>query len=193
MAIMSNGFDVYHKWLSIPPNEQPPNHYRLLGLGLFESDPDVISAAADRQMSHVQTYKNGPQADLSQRLLNEIASAKLCLLKPPRKMAYDTELRQTLAAKQPAAAPVPAAASAPVMAMAGSAGSGPVPLPPPPIPVPPRLDELDSEPAIGFRTENGISGGSDSHPAPAAGDRSNSETRARFVGIIDRRYRQCGA
>ncbi len=29
-------FDPYHKWLGIPPDEQPANHYRLLGLELFE-------------------------------------------------------------------------------------------------------------------------------------------------------------
>jgi hypothetical protein len=26
------GFDPYHVWLGIPPHEQPPNHYRLLGI-----------------------------------------------------------------------------------------------------------------------------------------------------------------
>ncbi len=93
---MSAEFDFYHKWLSIPPQEQPPNHYRLLGLGLFESDPDVIQAAADRQMSHVKTYKNGPQADLSQQLLNEIATAKLCLMKPQKRAEYDEQLRSKL-------------------------------------------------------------------------------------------------
>ncbi len=35
-------FAPYHKWLGIPPADQPANHYRLLGLNLFESDPDVI-------------------------------------------------------------------------------------------------------------------------------------------------------
>ena len=129
---MSHGFDVYHKWLSIPPSEQPPNHYRLLGLELFEHDPDVIAAAADRQMAHVQTYKNGPQADLSQRLLNEIASAKLCLLKPPKREPYDARLRQELAARQAAQTPVYAAS-------AGGPAASPLP---PPIPVPPRLDDL---------------------------------------------------
>jgi len=101
---MSNGFDAYHKWLSIPPHDQPPNHYRLLGLGLFESDPDVVAAAADRQMAHVQTYKAGPHSELSQRLLNEISAAKLCLLRPQKKTAYDEQLRQQLGAS-PASPP----------------------------------------------------------------------------------------
>ncbi len=50
----------------------------------------------DRQMAHVQTYKNGPHSDLSQKLLNEIAAAKLCLLKPAHRDAYDEQLRQKL-------------------------------------------------------------------------------------------------
>ena len=40
-------FDPYHRWLAIPPKDQPPNHYRLLGVELFEADPDVIENAAD--------------------------------------------------------------------------------------------------------------------------------------------------
>ena len=31
-------FDPYHQWLSIPPKDQPPDHYRLLGLARFEGD-----------------------------------------------------------------------------------------------------------------------------------------------------------
>ena len=40
---MTESFDPYHKWLGIPPQDQPPHYYRLLGIELFESDPDVIS------------------------------------------------------------------------------------------------------------------------------------------------------
>jgi hypothetical protein len=29
---MAGPFDPYHRWLGIPPQEQPPNHYRLLAL-----------------------------------------------------------------------------------------------------------------------------------------------------------------
>ena len=68
-------FDPYRKWLGIPVEEQPPNHYRLLGIGLFESDHDVISNAADRQMAHVRTFQSGSYSQLSQRLLNELAAA----------------------------------------------------------------------------------------------------------------------
>ena len=27
---MSSAFDAYREWLNIPPEEQPPNYYRLL-------------------------------------------------------------------------------------------------------------------------------------------------------------------
>ncbi|HVW02470.1 MAG TPA: hypothetical protein VHB77_19095, partial [Planctomycetaceae bacterium] len=98
------GFDPYHKWLGIVPREQPANHYRLLGLTLFEQDADVISAAADRQMSFVRQHANGPQARESQRLLNELANARLCLLTPAKRDEYDAELRASLAARDSAQA-----------------------------------------------------------------------------------------
>jgi hypothetical protein len=87
-------FDPYHKWLGIPPSEQPPNHYRLLGISRFESDPDVIDAAANRQMAYVQTFANSEYAGLSQRLLNELSEARLCLLDSERKSPYDDALRR---------------------------------------------------------------------------------------------------
>jgi len=93
-------FDPYYKWLGIPPAQQPPNHYRLLGIQLFESDPDVIVAATDQRMAHLRTFQTGKHTELSQELLNEVAAAKLCLLKPEEKAAYDARLRQQLAAKK---------------------------------------------------------------------------------------------
>lgn len=47
-------FDPYHKWLGNPPMAQPPNHYRLRGIDLFEADPDVMGATANKQMAYVQ-------------------------------------------------------------------------------------------------------------------------------------------
>lgn len=111
---MSAEFDPYHRWLGIPPHEQPPHHYRLLGIGVFEDDPDVIEEAADRQMSHVQTHKTGQHSALSQKLLNELAAAKLCLLNPDEKNAYDAQLRaQLLTPRSPAPRDEAAEAAAP--------------------------------------------------------------------------------
>ena len=103
--MMHQPFDPYYRWLSIPPEEQPPNHYRLLGVPLFESHPDVIETAGDRQMAHLRTFQGGPHAVLSQRLLNEVAAAKICLLTPSKKAAYDATLR---AALEPVEEPWPA-------------------------------------------------------------------------------------
>jgi hypothetical protein len=90
---MTKDFDPYHKWLGIPPQEQPPNHYRLLALGLFESDPEVIDAAANRQMAYLQQRATGEHAAISQKLLNELSAARLCLLNREKKAAYDAELK----------------------------------------------------------------------------------------------------
>ena len=97
---MAEGFDPYHKWLGIPPAEQPPHHYRLLGIAIFESDPDVIEHAADRQMAHVRSLATGKYAQYTQKLLNELAAAKVCLLCATEKAAYDQELRARLGATQ---------------------------------------------------------------------------------------------
>jgi serine/threonine protein kinase len=87
-------FDPYHAWLGIPAAEQPPNHYRLLGLAQFEADAAAIDNAADRQMAHVRTFQLGPNAADSQRILNELAAARLCLTRADRKAAYDRLLKQ---------------------------------------------------------------------------------------------------
>jgi hypothetical protein len=88
-------FDPYLTWLGIRDPQRPPNHYRLLGLELFENDPEVIASAADRQMTYVRTYQAGQQGEHSQRLLTELTTAKLCLLKPERKRDYDNRLQAT--------------------------------------------------------------------------------------------------
>ena len=106
---MASEFDAYHKWLGIPPEETAagrPNHYRLLGIGLLESDPDVIEHAADQRMTHLRSLQAGKHAALSQKLLNEVAAARVCLLDPVRRAAYDEQLRRQLAPSQPAILPV---------------------------------------------------------------------------------------
>ncbi|MBN2294844.1 MAG: hypothetical protein JXM70_20615 [Pirellulales bacterium] len=92
---MSN-FDPYHQWLGIPPAEQPPDHYRLLGIRLFEDDLSVIENAADRQMTHLKTFQAGPHSADSQRLLNEVAAARVCLLNQEKRGDYDQQLHEAL-------------------------------------------------------------------------------------------------
>lgn len=101
---MPGAFDPYYRWLSIPPEDQPPTHYRLLGVKPFESDLDVIESAADRQMAHVRSFQTGKHADWSQKLLNELAAAKHCLLSSTLKAEYDRGLRARAEAAAPSAA-----------------------------------------------------------------------------------------
>ena len=56
---MAEKFNPYYKWLGIPPDQLPPNHYRLLGIAPLEDDPDVIEAAADQRISHLRTHQAG--------------------------------------------------------------------------------------------------------------------------------------
>jgi hypothetical protein len=126
---MSAGFDPYHKWLGIGPKDQPPHLYRLLGVDAFETELDVIDIAADQRIRALRGFQAGPHGAESQKLLNEVAHARLLLLDPDRKAEYDRELRQTLA-PQPAPAPVnpqPLPQIVPVMV--------PVPMPQMPLPL----------------------------------------------------------
>ncbi len=104
---MSGEFDPYHRWLGIGPEHQPPDHYRLLGIARFESDRQVIDSVALRHISFLQEITDGPCVDQAQRLLNELAAARRCLLDPERKAAYDAQLRAV-----PAGASSSSAASA---------------------------------------------------------------------------------
>lgn len=140
---MADKFDPYYKWLGIPPKDQPPHHYRLLGIELFEPDRDVIDAAANRLMGYLKELAAGDDASHSQKLLNEISRARLCLLNKDKKAAYDQELRAKLPAEKGTAsapapqAPPPPQISAPVVP---PAVEPPAFVPPPIITEPPRID-----------------------------------------------------
>ena len=94
MPSKSSNFDPYHKWLGIPPREQPADYYRLLGLVKFEDDPDVIAIAADQRMAFVQKMAIGQHLEYSQKLLNELARARLVLMDSQKKEVYDASLIQ---------------------------------------------------------------------------------------------------
>ncbi|MEX2093880.1 MAG: hypothetical protein WD971_14435 [Pirellulales bacterium] len=102
---MAETFDPYYVWLGIAPDEQPADHYRLLGLRAFEANADVIDHAADRQMAHLRSFSTGKRAALAQRLLNEISAARICLHDADAKAKYDDQLRAAKAAIAAANAP----------------------------------------------------------------------------------------
>ena len=145
---MAAHFDPYYKWLGISPQNQPPDLYRLLALERFESDLEVIEAAANRQMIYIQGCAAGPYVEHSQKLLNEIAAARLCLLDVRRKTEYDAELRDKLAAgahtvrlAPPVDAPILAGTRTGMDAIVGSAV-------PPPAPARPKARPAEAPIAI---------------------------------------------
>lgn len=87
-------FDPYHKWLGIPPQDQPPNYYRLLGISFLEPDLEVIANAADARMVQVNRFRSEENFGASNRILGEIASARLCLLTAAKKTEYDRMLQK---------------------------------------------------------------------------------------------------
>ena len=110
---MTESFDPYLEWLRIPADEQPPHHYRLLGISLFESNQRVIAEAALDVATILRRYQLSDKVAISGRLLGEVARAKTCLLDPERKRDYDTELKQ-----QFDPTPVGAAGAAPTVNLA---------------------------------------------------------------------------
>jgi hypothetical protein len=103
-----------------------------LAIDHFEFDEDVISSAADQRMSHVRSFQAGKHSDLSQRILNEIAAARVCLLDPDKKREYDRQLRQRT---EPAVVPRPVPMARP------SAPAVPIPAATPVAPHTPTLPE----------------------------------------------------
>jgi hypothetical protein len=91
---MAAGFDPYHRWLSIPPSEQPANHYRLLGVAAYEANVEVIQNAAERQSRHVRSHLRSPLGAHAINLIREIEVARLCLINADAKNAYDACLIQ---------------------------------------------------------------------------------------------------
>ena len=93
-STMADSFDPYYTWLGIPPEEQPADHYRLLGIRRFEANEEVIINASDQRMAYIRTFQTGKRSKESQSLLNEISAAQVCLLNPEKKRAYDEVLRR---------------------------------------------------------------------------------------------------
>ena len=73
-------FDPYHKWLGIPPDQQPAGPGRLLGISDDENDPQVVREAALRQTAFVRTFSIGEHGEHAERILGELADARDSIL-----------------------------------------------------------------------------------------------------------------
>ncbi|MCC9602964.1 hypothetical protein LOC67_20635 [Stieleria sp. JC731] len=93
----------YQEWLDIPSDRLPPNHYALLGIDDFESDPERIEAAAKERGAYLHQLAAGPERKTVQQLLSQVAVAKRTLLSEDQRTAYDDQLKA--AASQPASQP----------------------------------------------------------------------------------------
>ena len=90
---MPESFDPYYKWLAIPPEDQPPSHYRLLAIDVFEQDEEVIANAAEQRLSHLRILEMGEQGATATELIKEIKAARSCLLDPQTRSSYEAQLR----------------------------------------------------------------------------------------------------
>ncbi|MCA9067659.1 MAG: SUMF1/EgtB/PvdO family nonheme iron enzyme [Planctomycetaceae bacterium] len=92
----------YTHFLGLPEEITQPDHYQLLDLERFNSDPQVIKEAAAAQTEKLRKWQNNDECySLVRRLEMEVASAMLLLADPKKRQAYD----QTLSASAPPQAP----------------------------------------------------------------------------------------
>ena len=95
-----DSFDPYQQWLGIPSQLRPLNHYMLLGVRIYEADPNKIAAAYDTRMKLLKELQSGPRGELSQQLIAKVGKAKRDLLDPNRKAKYDSTLKKQLKVRQ---------------------------------------------------------------------------------------------
>ncbi|WP_166831700.1 hypothetical protein [Thalassoroseus pseudoceratinae] len=95
----------YQKMLGITAEQQPPNHYELLGLTLFEDDLQKVRGAAADQNYKLLAWQSGKSYAQAEQLMIEIGEARDVLLDPKLKQLYDYCLRNEL--NLPEASPKP--------------------------------------------------------------------------------------
>ena len=88
---MADSFDPYYKWLAIPPEDQPPSHYRLLAIATSEQDEEVIANAAEQRISHLRILEMGEQGAIAAELIKKIEAARDCLLDADSRTSYDSQ------------------------------------------------------------------------------------------------------
>src|SRR5918911_87498 len=89
-------------WLGIPPDQWPPDHYRLLGLPPGEPDPNLIEQRVHERLDAVRRYQM-MHPEQATEAMNRLAQAFVCLTEPASKRLYD----DALLGARPAGAPPP--------------------------------------------------------------------------------------
>ncbi len=108
---MNDRLDVYQQWLGIPPEEQPPDFYRLLGLARWESDAQLVSAAAQRRLAKVKQKATRQHLAVAQKLVRQIVRARATLMDARLRSEYNQRLQRAIrgaAAAPPSSGSLPA-------------------------------------------------------------------------------------
>lgn len=94
---MPDEFDPYSALLGIASGSRPLTLYRLLGIEPFESDADVIAAAANRRRKQLRQTETGPHRKHTLKLIKQVETARRCLINEVSRNEYDEKLRARLA------------------------------------------------------------------------------------------------
>lgn len=86
----------YHFFLQIDADTAEPDHYELLGIPQFTSDPAVIRKAAVLRNSTLRKWDNTEYHTWANQLLDEIVQALTVLESPSEKAEYDRQLKLRL-------------------------------------------------------------------------------------------------
>ncbi len=81
-----------HEWLAIPKDEQPADHYRLIGVRRFESDMNIVIACAEQRLRFLAQFDGTENAATAAELRQMLETARNELLIPTSKQAYDATL-----------------------------------------------------------------------------------------------------
>jgi hypothetical protein len=85
-------FNPYREWLKTEADTTSPDYYALLDLRPLEADAAQINAGFQRQAARIAPHLSGERSGLAQRLMSELAEARVTLLTPTARRAYDQAL-----------------------------------------------------------------------------------------------------
>lgn len=97
--------DPYRAWFRINHAARPLNAYQLLGLEPFELSREKIQTAADRRREQLRTQREAADAELWQRVHDELELAVATLTNVERRAVLDARLRRTGPGKAASASP----------------------------------------------------------------------------------------